>query len=226
MKIVKPNKNNKVHGAVDYSVEEYPNVKDTLVNNKTAEIKKASDGVELLEIKNQDVILFIPEIPLGSEIEKIINKNAKQNSNNNLKNQIEIEKEKRLRLMADFENYKKRIEKEKSTFGALANLGIISEILEINDDLGLALDDSDLNLERAKDSINNAKEKLKSTAMNAGIETLEINVGDEFDKEKMEAVQATPNPDMKNKVIAVISSAFKFKDKDGILKPAKVIIGK
>ncbi len=225
IKIRKPEDGKEQVGAPDYSVTGYLKIKEDLVNEGIAEVKKSSDGEEILEIMGDDVIIYIPENPLSSEIVNSIDENAEPKEKY-IEVQFEEERNKRLKLMADFENYKKRIEQEKATFGAIANMGIIQELLEINDDLGLALDDSELDLDRAKESISNAREKLKSTAKNAGVETIEVKPGDEFDKEKMEAIQAIPNPEMKNKVVAVISSAYKYKDKDGILKAAKVIVGK
>ncbi|MCA9386481.1 nucleotide exchange factor GrpE [Candidatus Dojkabacteria bacterium] len=153
-------------------------------------------------------------------------KKEENNELEQLQQELTEEKERRLRVMADFENFKKRIEGEKSMFGAMANMGLIQEILEINDDLQLAIDDSDLDLERAKSSITTAQEKLKATVRNAGIEAIEIKVGDDFDSSTMEAIQAVEDEKNAGKVIAVITSAYKYADKDGILKPAKVIVGK
>ena len=90
----------------------------------------------------------------------------------------------------------------------------------------LALDDEGLDLERAKQSIQTAQDKLKGAASNAGVEAVEVKAGDDFDKEYMEAIQAIPNEEMKGKVIAVISSAYKYSNKEGVLKAAKVIVGK
>lgn len=143
-----------------------------------------------------------------------------------IKQELNEEKERRLRMMADFENFKKRIEQEKSMFGAIANMGLIQEILEINDDLQLAIDDAELDLERAKSSLQTAQEKIKSAAKNAGVETIEVNIGDDFDSSTMEAIQAVPDEKNAGKVIAVISSAYKYTGRDGILKAAKVIVGK
>ncbi|MDQ7021039.1 MAG: nucleotide exchange factor GrpE [Candidatus Dojkabacteria bacterium] len=105
-------------------------------------------------------------------------------------------------------------------------MSLITELLEVHDDLGLALQDENLDLDNAKGSIKTAQEKLVGSAKNAGIERVEVKIGDDFDREKMEAISTVPNPEMKDKVIAVISSAFKYADKDGILKAAKVIVGK
>lgn len=143
-----------------------------------------------------------------------------------LRTELENEKNKKLQLMADFENYKKRIEKERATFAAMANLALIQEILEVSDDIDLALSDADLNLERAKESLNNAKSKLSESVKLAGVEKIEIKKGDVFNKDIMEAISVVPDPNFKNKVIAVISSAYKYKDREGVIRPAKVIVGK
>jgi molecular chaperone GrpE len=139
---------------------------------------------------------------------------------------LEEEKQKRLQLMSDFQNYQKRVEGEKALFGAMANMGLVREMLEIFDDLNLALADSDLNLEHAKASMKSAQDKIVSTIESAGVERIEVKVGDEFNKDHMEAITTVPSEDKKGKVIAVISSAFKYKDKEGVLKPAKVVVGK
>jgi molecular chaperone GrpE len=148
------------------------------------------------------------------------------NNQSELQDQLNDEKERRLRVMADFENYKKRIEQEKSMFGAMANMSIIQAILEIHDDVQLALDDVELDVYRAKSSLANVQDKIKSTVSIAGVETVEVKPGDDFNSESMEAIQAISDEKNKGKVIAVISSAYKYSGKDGILKPAKVIVGK
>jgi molecular chaperone GrpE len=157
---------------------------------------------------------------------KVKNSTSNKDVIGELKKQLEEEKQKRLQVMADFENFKKRIEKERATFAAIANLSLIQEILEVVDDIGLALDDTNLTLERAKEILDIAKQKLTQSVVVAGVEKLEIKKGDNFDKEIMEAISVVPDKKLKNKVIAVISSAYKYKDKDGVIRPAKVIVGK
>jgi len=158
------------------------------------------------------------------------NTTTEESSSNevDLNQQIEEEKHKRLQLMADFQNYQRRVDSEKSTWGAISNMTIIKELLEVNDDIQLALQDENLNLEHAKQSLKTAQEKLIVAALRAGVEKVDVAVGDEFDREKMEAVSAvqTQEENQKNKVIAVISSAYKFVSKPGILKAAKVVVGK
>jgi len=173
-------------------------------------------------MKNDNKVKNDPlsEVESQKEIDEV------RSEESNLEQLLQEEKERRILLKADFENYKKRMESERATFGAIANMGLIQELLEVHDDLQLALDDSELDLNRSKESIKTAQQKLLGASERAGIERIEVKVGDEFNKETMEAISAIPNEENKNKVIAVISSAFKYRGQTNILKPAKVIVGK
>ncbi len=140
--------------------------------------------------------------------------------------QIDELKGQKLSLMADFENYKKRVEAERATFGAMANMSLIQDLLEVSDDISLALNDENVDILRAKEILNIAKDKLIGAAGKSGIAKVEINVGDDFDKEIMEAITVIPDEKNKNKVIAVVSSAYKYSGSDKVLKHAKVIVGR
>jgi molecular chaperone GrpE len=148
--------------------------------------------------------------------------------NDNLASEIKAEKERRLMLMADFENYKKRMETERATFAAIGNISLIQGVLEVFDDLQLAMSDENLNIDSAKQAIQGAQNKIQTATKIAGVEQVEVKTGDDFDKEKMEAVSTIPVQEeiQKGKVIAVISSAYKYVGREGIVKPAKVVVGK
>jgi len=154
--------------------------------------------------------------------------NELENKVEQLQNEMEEHKNKYIRLMADFQNYQRRVNEEKATFGAIANMSLIQDILEVFDDISLALQDDNLDLDQAKSSMKIAQDKLVSSIERTGVERIEVNQGDEFNKDTMEAISTIPvqEDDKKGKVVAVISSAFKYKGKDGIIKAAKVIVGK
>jgi molecular chaperone GrpE len=145
-----------------------------------------------------------------------------------LKAEIETLKTKNLQLMADFQNFQRRMDGEKAMFGALANMSLIQDVLEVFDDLNMAVNDENLDLDNSKTSIKSAQDKLVSSIERAGVERINVNVGDEFNKDIMEAISTIPvqEEDKKGKVVAVISSAFKYRDRDGIIKAAKVVVGK
>jgi molecular chaperone GrpE len=169
-----------------------------------------------------------------NEEENIINdeldNDSQANDQLNEENVDELEEQRKryLQLMADFQNYQKRIEAEKAVFGAMANMGLIQDMLEVFDDINLALNDDNLDFDNAKSSMKSAQDKIVSSIERAGVERIEVNVGDEFNKDTMEAIStfSVEEEEKKGKVIAVINSAFKYKDRDGIIKAAKVIVGK
>jgi len=203
---------------------------------------KEGEGWKLLEIKTELGKLYLSDI---SEIEFYFPKNAETkqsileedevyeaeantDTEGMFQQKFEDEKQRRLSLMADFQNFQRRMDQEKSTWGALSNMSLIKDVLEVDDDLELALNDGNLDLNHAKSAIKSAQDKLVDAIKRAGVEKIEVKVGDEFDKEKMEAVSMVQAQEegQKNKVIAVISSAFKYIGKDFILRAAKVVVGK
>lgn len=162
-----------------------------------------------------------------------MNEDNKVNSDNlvvdeiqQLKKEIESLKMTNLQLIADFQNYRNRIENEKEIFGTLATLDLSKEILEIYDDLNFAINDDNLDFENSLSSLKTAQEKIINSLKNTGIEMVEVKVGDLFDKEKMEAISTVANEELKGKVVTVLSSAFKFRSRDSLIRHAKVIIGK
>lgn len=179
---------------------------------------KITDGINKVIVESESLTI---------EIANNSKKDEKSESSDELLKALEEEKLKRIELLSDFQNYQKRVELEKSTWGAISNIGIVKEILEIHDDIGLALSDENLSTENAKSSLKSAQEKLIAAVERVGIEKIPVALGDDFDKETMEAVSTLDSgSEQKNKVIAVISSAYKYKNKDGILSAAKVIVGK
>lgn len=192
------------------------------INLEIQNIETADFGIDIAYKLDDDFMVYKESL-----IE--IAEDAKQeNQKEDIAAQLQAEKERRLMLMADFENYKKRVESERATFAAIGNISLIQSILEVFDDLQLAMSDENLNIESAKQAIQGAQNKIQTTTKIAGVEQVEVKVGDDFDKEKMEAVSTIPAQDenQKGKVIAVIASAYKYVGRDGIVKPAKVVVGK
>lgn len=223
IRIKKPNQSEEKIGYINYYSQDFE-----LIKNKVKDINiiKLPES-EVLELKNSEnkVIIYITtESHIG-----MFNSNEDSDDQEigNLKIVLEEEKNKRIQLMADFQNYQRRVENEKSSWGAIANMSLIQDSLEIYDDMQLALQDENLNLDNAKNAITTAQNKIIESIKRSGVEKVEVKVGDEFDKEKMEAVSVIPAGDeKKGKVIAVISSAYKYSNKEGILKAAKVVVGK
>lgn len=227
IKVRKPDPTKNTEGAVDYVTNDYEFLKDQLQNNEDFQLSVNTFKQEeiVISIDESDAYVAVGSIPILETLKS--SQPANTNDDSGLKQQLEDEKNKRLQLMSDFQNYQRRVEQDKAMFGAVANMSLIQEILEVFDDINLALTDNDLNLEHAKSSMKSAQDKLVTAIEVSGVERIPVSVGDDFDKEKMEAISTVAvTDDQKGKVIAVISSAFKYKNKDGVLKAAKVVVGK
>ena len=131
-----------------------------------------------------------------------------------------------LRLMAEFDTFRRRTAEEKLALVSTASSDVIKGILPILDDCEIALD----NLEKSSDS-DAAKEgtqmifgKLTTFLKGKGLERIEAK-GKEFDTELHEAVTTFPAPseDLKGKVIDVVQTGYTLGGK--VLRYAKVVVG-
>lgn len=140
--------------------------------------------------------------------------------------EVQQEKDKFLRLFAEFENYKKRTSKERIELFKTANEEVVSAILPI-------LDDFDRGLAELKKSENNdalkgmelINNKLVNTLSQKGLTQIKVENGDVFDVELHEAIAHIPAPseDLKGKIIDVTEQGYKLGDK--IIRYPKVVIG-
>ncbi len=131
-------------------------------------------------------------------------------------------KDKYLRLIAEFENYKKRTTKEKEDFAKYAKENLITAILPILDDF-----------ERAK---KNKEEDIKGYLLigqkisdilsKQNLQKINISKNEVFDLDKHEAISSIPVKEKKKKgkIIEEIESGYMLSDK--IIRYPKVIIGK
>lgn len=140
--------------------------------------------------------------------------------------EVQQEKDKFLRLFAEFENYKKRTSKERIELFKTANEEVVSAILPILDDFdrGLAELKKSENDDALKgmELINN---KLVNTLSQKGLTQIKVENGDVFDVELHEAIAHIPAPseDLKGKIIDVTEQGYKLGDK--IIRYPKVVIG-
>lgn len=136
------------------------------------------------------------------------------------------EKDKFLRLFAEFENYKKRTSKERMDLFKTANQEVLLAMLPVLDDFDRALVEinksDDENLKKGVELIH---EKLKSTLVSKGLEQVEVGAGDAFNADFAEAITQIPAPSdkLKGKIVDVIEKGYKLGDK--IIRFPKVVIG-
>ncbi|OBX24586.1 molecular chaperone GrpE [Gelidibacter algens] len=136
------------------------------------------------------------------------------------------EKDKFLRLFADFENYKKRTSKERMELFRTAGQEVILSLLPVLDDFDRALNEisktEDKELLQGVELIRN---KFKNTLEIKGLEEVGTAKGDVFNADLHEAITQIPAPsdDLKGKVVDVIEKGYKLGDK--VIRFPKVITG-
>ena len=142
--------------------------------------------------------------------------------------QLELseEKNKFLRLFAEFENYKKRTSKERIELYRTANEELMTVLLPILDDFERGLSEikkaKDKELLKGMELINN---KLFNSLTVKGLSLIEVKNGEAFDVEIHEAITQIPAPTdkLKGKIIDVIERGYKLGDK--IIRYPKVVVG-
>ena len=143
-----------------------------------------------------------------------------------LREDLAKEKDKFLRLFAEFENFKRRTSKERMELFKTAGQEVIVSLLPVMDDFDRALKElsksEDNEMFKGVELINN---KFKETLKNKGLEQIEVEIGDVFDAEVHEAITQIPAPDkkMKGKIIDVVEKGFKLGDR--IIRHPKVVVG-
>jgi molecular chaperone GrpE len=139
---------------------------------------------------------------------------------------LAAEKDKFLRLFAEFENYKRRTSKERIELFKTANQEVLLAMLPVLDDFDRALVEisksGDESLVKGVELIH---EKLKSTLVAKGLEEVGVKAGDAFDADFAEAITQIPAPSdkMKGKIVDVLEKGYKLGDK--IIRFPKVVIG-
>ena len=140
---------------------------------------------------------------------------------------VQKEKEKFLRLFAEFENYKKRTTRERIELFSTASQELMTSLLPVLDDFDRAnqeiIKNSDDEIYKGVSLIQN---KLFDTLKSKGLKIVEVKKGDSFDADDHEAVTQIPAPseDLKGKIIDVIEKGYKLGDK--VIRYPKVVIGK
>ena len=127
------------------------------------------------------------------------------------------------RAEADFQNYKKRVDQERSENRRFASAALVMNILPILDDLERALMSVDAHLAGLTwlDGVRLIYRKLQLILENAGVSAIEVE-GQQFDPRYHEAVMHAEGPE--GLVLAEVQRGYKLHDR--VLRPAMVVVGK
>ncbi len=158
---------------------------------------------------------------LDSKIEERVEEISKEEQ---LSQDLASEKDKFLRLFAEFENYKRRTTKERIELFKTANQEVLLALLPVLDDFDRAI----VEINKSEDELLSKGvalifDKLKTTLVSKGLEEVEVKTGDVFDADFAEAITQIPAPKMKGKVVDVLEKGYKLGDK--IIRFPKVVIG-
>jgi molecular chaperone GrpE len=143
-----------------------------------------------------------------------------------LKAELQEQKDKYLRLMAEFDNYKRRSARERVELSQTAGKEIIVSLLDVLDDCDRA--EKQLQQEKGTQDLSGVLlvfNKLRNVLQSRGLRAME-SLHTEFDVEKHEAISEVPapSPELRGKVIAEVIKGYYLNDK--IIRFAKVIVGK
>ena len=136
-------------------------------------------------------------------------------------------RDKYLRLVAEFDNFKKRTARERIELMQTANKEVIISLLDVLDDSERAAKqiESAADINAVKDGVALVFNKLKSTLQAKGLKPME-SLHTEFNPDLHDAITEIPAPseDLKGKVIDDMQKGYYLNDK--LIRHAKVIVGK
>ncbi len=179
--------------------------KDTITQNEETNINADGDTLETTNSSNESI---------DNTIEKI-------------QAQLNDQKDKYLRLFAEFDNFKRRTAKERIELMQTASKDVVVSMLEVLDDCDRAekqLETSE-DIAQIKEGIQLVFAKLRSTMASKGVKAME-SIHTSFDVEKHEAITEIPAPteDLIDKVVDEVIKGYYLNNK--IIRFAKVVVGK
>jgi len=181
------------------------NAEDTQENNKKVKNKKKNTSSKAKQSKEQ---------LLEGQITELEGNLAELN-------------DKYLRLFSEFDNYRKRTNKERLELLDTAALEVIKDLLPIMDDFERAFKANEAKSEEDQNNLEGFKliyNKLKGTLTRRGLEPMK-SIGESFDTDFHEALTNIPAPseDLKGKVVDEIEKGYMLKGK--VIRFAKVVVG-
>lgn len=190
-------------------VQKIKNMNDAK-ENKESEVNMENESVER---KDNTV----------EENETIENENTIEES---LEEKLKIQEDKYLRLFSEFDNFRKRTQKEKAELISATKADVFKLILPILDDFDRALKSitNASDIDSLKEGVELIHSKILQTLKSKGLESMDI-LNQEFNADEHEAITNIPAPseDLKGKIIDVVETGYKLNEK--IIRYPKVVVG-
>lgn len=177
------------------------------------------------ELKDKNIQQNAEQEIDNSQENDSLNENDQLSDIEKVEEQLANEKDKFLRLFAEFENFRKRTARERIELFATANEDVIKSVLPVLDDFDRALAQMEtLGESEHLTGFSLISTKLRDNLSAKGLSLVEINKGDAFNADIAEAITQIPaGNDFKGKVVDVIEKGYKLGDK--IIRFPKVVIG-
>jgi molecular chaperone GrpE len=156
-----------------------------------------------------------------------LNQPESENAVEKLQAELIEQKDKYIRLFAEFDNFKRRNAKERMELIQTAGKEVITSLLDVLDDCDRAekqIQTSE-DLQQIREGIQLVFGKLRNTMQARGLKPME-SIETDFDVEKHEAITEipAPNPALVDKVVDEVQKGYYLNDK--IIRFAKVVVGK
>ena len=143
--------------------------------------------------------------------------------------ELAVEKDRRLRIAAEFANYRRRIEGQRSDSSLRAQAGVIRALLPVLDDLerSLSVAEKTTSEDRAflslQSGVNLVHDNFVRELEKLGLRRIQT-VGDDFDEHLHEAVGQSPAPEGEEDGCVLIENQAGYRLKDHVIRHAKVIV--
>ncbi|MBA1354203.1 MULTISPECIES: nucleotide exchange factor GrpE [Staphylococcus] len=193
-------------------------------NEKTEDINQETPNNQTTSVEDTDEIANESQDNLQKENSEDIDADIdpKDEEIQQLKNNVQEEEEKYLRLYAEFENYKRRIQKENQTMKAYKAQNVLNDILPTIDNIerALQIEGEDEQFKSLQKGVEMVYESLLNALKNNGLEKIEAE-GQQFDPNVHQAVVQDDNPDYESgQVTQELQTGYKLKER--VLRPSMV----
>lgn len=139
-----------------------------------------------------------------------------------LRDELQGMSDKHLRLAAEFDNYRKRNERERQALATRLQAELVGSLLDVLDDLQrVAASGPDAEAASVLEGVRLVEKKFSAVLEAAGLEPMDAE-GEPFDPEVMEALMTVPtdDPDQDHRVADVFQRGYRFRD--AMVRPARV----
>ena len=179
---------------------------------------------EELELNNEETTQNDADTQAEESNEEEASIEDEQDTASSAQSEVEQWKDKYIRLVAEFENYKKRTLKEKSELILNGSEKTVAAILPILDDFERAIADKTEDPQAIKEGFELIYKKFLKTLETLGVNKIETDNAD-FNVDYHEAIAMVPGmgDDKKGKVIDCVQTGYTLNDK--VIRHAKVAVG-